>query len=414
MNKKSLLLLIVALLVPFTAVVAQDEPVTITFWHTYNEVSAENEMLTQTVIPMFEEAHPDIRVEAVPYPYDGFRQAMLTALAGGQGPDLARLDIIWSPEFADQGVLASLDEVMPDFQDYADRVFPGPLSTNLYEGHYYGLPLDTNTRVFVYNQAMYDAAGIEAAPTTIEELAAQCDAITDLGDEVYAFSDGGTSGWNVLPWIWSFGGDITDPDITTATGYLNSPQTVAAFDFLKSMLDSGCFSDGMIGSGIDNWGGYFNDSIASILEGPWLYPAAAGQYPDFEVNATLMPAGEGGSVSVVGGENIVMFNTSPNQEAALEFLRFTQSPEYQLAMSETGQLTVLPELLETDYYKDHPYYPLFLQQLETARARTPHPAWTQMEEVLSDAGQLILRGEVPTQEALDMAAEEIDALLAAS
>ncbi len=414
MNKKSLLLLIAILMVPFTAVVAQDEPVTVTFWHTYNEVSAENEMLTQTVIPMFEEAHPDIHVEAVPYPYDGFRQAMLTALAGGQGPDVARLDIIWSPEFADQGVLAALDEVMPDFQDYADRVFPGPLSTNVYQGHTYGLPLDTNTRVFVYNQAMYDAAGIAAPPATVEEMAAQCDAITALGDEVYAFSDGGTSGWNVLPWIWSFGGDITDPEITTATGYLNSPQSVAAFDFIKSMSDSGCFSDGMIGSGIDNWGGYFNDSIAAILEGPWLYPAAAGQYPDFEVNATLMPAGEGGSISVVGGENIVMFNTTQNQEAALEFVRFTQSPEYQLAMSETGQLTVLPELLETEYYQNHAYYPLFLEQLETARARTPHPAWTQMEEILSDAGQLILRGEVPTQEALDMAAEAIDALLAES
>jgi len=410
--RKLLFLLIVTTFIPFGLTVAQDEPVTITFWHTYNEVSAENQMLTETVIPMFEAQHPNIKVEAVPYPYDGFRQAILTALAGGQGPDLARLDIIWSPEFADQGVLVALDEVMPDFQQFADRVFPGPLSTNFYNGHYYGLPLDTNTRVFVYNQYMYDAAGIEAPPATIEELAAQCEAITALGDEVYLFSDGGTSGWNVLPWIWSFGGDITDPDITTATGYLNSPQTVAAFEFLKEMTDSGCFSDGMIGSGIDNWGGYFNDTIASILEGPWLFPAGEAQYPDFEIKATLMPAGEGGSVSVVGGENIVLFQGSDNQEAALEFLRFTQSVEYQLAMSETGQLTVLPELLETEYYTNHPFYPLYLEQLETARARTPRPAWTEMEQILGDAGQLILRGEMPAQEALDLAAEQIDALLA--
>jgi hypothetical protein len=34
-----------------------------------------------------------------------------------------------------------------------------------------------------------------------------------------------------------------------------------------------------------------------------------------------------------------------------------------------------------------------------------------MEEVLSDAGQLILRGEATPQEALDAAAAEIDALL---
>lgn len=413
MNLKRLLLTAAVAALPFSAVAAQEEPVTITFWHTYNEVSAENQMLTETVIPIFEEMYPNINVESIPYPYDGFRQAMLTALAGGQGPDLARLDIIWSPEFAEQGVLLAVDEVMPDFQEYADRVFPGPLSTNYYEGHYYGLPLDTNTRIFVYNQAMFDAAGV-SVPTTIEELAAACEAVTALGEEVYVFSDSGTSGWNMLPWIWTFGGDITDPEITTASGYLNSPQTAAAYDFLKEMIDSGCFSDGFLGSGIDNWAGYFNDSIASMIDGPWLFPVAESQYPDFDINGALMPEGEGGSVSVVGGENVVVFTGTPNQEAALEFLRFTQSPEYQLPMSETGQLTVLPELLETDYYKEHPYYPLYLQQLETARARTPHPSWTEMETILNDVSQLILRGEVSTQEGLDLAAQEIDAILAAS
>ena len=81
-------------------------------------------------------------------------------------------------------------------------------------------------------------------------------------------------------------------------------------------------------------------------------------------------------------------------------------------MSETGQLTVIAALVENDYFKNHPYYPLFLKQLETAKARTPHPAWTEMESILTDAGQLILRGEASPQEALDAAAEEIDALLA--
>lgn len=125
-----------------------------------------------------------------------------------------------------------------------------------------------------------------------------------------------------------------------------------------------------------------------------------------------MPAGEGGSISVVGGENIVLFNGSKQQDAALEFLRYTQSEEYQQQMSTVGQLTVLNALVDTDYFTSHPYYPIFLEQLQTARARTPVPQWTSMEEVLSDAGQLILRGEASAQEALDAAAEEIDSLLA--
>lgn len=412
MRKVLLVLAVIALVLVTSTVLAQDQAVTITIWHTYNEVGPETDMLTKTLIPEFEAAHPNIKVEAVAYPYDGFRQALLTALAGGTGPDLARLDIIWSPEFAQQGVLAQLDTVMPDFKDFSDKVFPGPLSTNSYEGHYYGLPLDTNTRVMAYSPDMLSKAGITAPPTTMDEVTADCAKIKTLGEENYLYSDSGTSGWNLLPWIWSFGGDITSPDMTTATGYLNGEKSVAALEFLKARSDEGCFSDGMIGSGIDNWGGYFGGSIATILEGPWLWPVASAQYPDFKIEGALMPAGDGGSISVVGGENIVMFNTTQHQDAALEFLRFTQSADYQQQMSTVGQLTVLSALVDTDYFKNHAYYPLFLQQLLTARARTPVPQWTKMEEILTNAGQSILRGEMTSQDALDVAATEIDALLA--
>jgi multiple sugar transport system substrate-binding protein len=411
-NKLVFLIVLSLVLVCSISVSSAQEPVTITFWHTYNEVSPENQTLVDVLIPMFEEQHPDINVESVPYPYDGFRQALLTSAAGGEGPDLVRLDIIWSPEFAAEGVLMNLSESMPDFQDFADQVFPGPLSTNLYEGAYYGLPLDTNTRVFIYNPALYEAAGIEAAPETIEDLQAHCEAIKAVDESAYVFSDGGTSGWNVLPWIWSFGGDMTDPEMTTASGYVNGEASVAAVQFLADMISNGCFSDGFIGSGIDTWGGYFGGTIGAMLEGPWLYPTAEGQYPDFEIGAALMPAGEGGNISVVGGENVVIFAGTQHPEAAMEFLRFTQSEEYQLEMSKVGQLTVLNSLLENEYFTDHPYYGVFLEQLQTAKARTPHPNYTEMETVLSDAVQLALRGEVSAQEALDLAAEEIASLLA--
>lgn len=406
------LLIIAALLIPVGAVQAQDETVTITFWHTYNETSPENEMLVETLIPMFEEMHPNIKVESVPFPYDDFRQALLTALAGGEGPDLGRVDIIWSPEFADLGMLAPLDEMMEDFDTYAEQVFPGPLSTNFYNEHYYGLPLSTNTRIYLWNATMYEQAGIDGPPETIDDVRAQCDPITALEDDTYVFSDGGTYGWAVLPWIWSFGGSITDPDITQASGYLNGEATVAAYEFLYEMVDGGCFSPSFLGGGMDSGTGYYTDVHAAILGGPWMYSIAEAQYPEFEVHGAMMPAGDGGSISVIGGENIVLFEGAEHPEEAMEFLRFTQSEEYQLRMSEVGQLTVQPGLLENEFFQDHPYYGLYLQQLENARARTPHPQWTSMEEILTDAGQLILRGELSAQEALDAAAEEIDALLA--
>ena len=142
-----------------TPTAAPAGPVTITFWHGYN-ADVETKYLEGTIIPAFQAKFPNITVKAVNIPYDQFRRKLLVAMSGGTAPDLARIDIIWTPELADQGALAQLDVVMPDFAKLKDTFLPGPLSTNFFNGHYYGLPLDTNTRVLVYNKDIFKQEGV--------------------------------------------------------------------------------------------------------------------------------------------------------------------------------------------------------------------------------------------------------------
>jgi multiple sugar transport system substrate-binding protein len=240
-----------------------ETPVTISFWHAYN-ADVEAVYLEETLIPEFEAANPDVKVESVLVPYDQFRRKLLIALSGGTAPDLARVDIIWVPELADQGALANLEEVIPDFATYSEQFLPGPLSTNLYNGKHYGLPLDTNTRVMVYNKDMFAAAGIEKAPETMAEFLNACEKIKTLGDDKYCFADGGTYAWAVNPWIWSFGGDVTDESISTSSGVFNGANTVAAYQFLKDNIDNGYMHPGMLGGGVDSWGGFGTDQIAML------------------------------------------------------------------------------------------------------------------------------------------------------
>jgi ABC-type glycerol-3-phosphate transport system substrate-binding protein len=58
------------------------------------------------------------------------------------------------------------------------------------------------------------------------------------------------------------------------------------------------------------------------------------------------------------------------------------------------------------------YYANFQEQLETAQARTPSPAWPKIDEALNTAFQEVFRGEKEPQAALDDAAKVVDALLA--
>lgn len=392
------------------AVTPSPGPVTISFWHGYNPV--ETKALTEKVIPAFEKKFPNIKVQQQAVPYDEFRKKLLTAIAGGTAPDVIRSDIIWVPEFAEMGALVALDELMPDFATLKAQVFEGPLSTNFWKGKYYGLPLDTNTRVLMWNKEMYDAAGVGAPPKTMDEFLEVCEKIKALGEDKYCFADGGTYAWAVNPWIWSFGGDITDPEITKATGYLNGPDTVAAYEFLLNLYKNGYLSPSILGGGIGTGDGYAKDIYANLLEGPWMPAIFKEQYPQKTIQWALMPAGKGGSISVVGGENIVMFQQSKNKDAAAEFIRFMLSPETQLTMATVGQVPVRTDITE-QAAKEQPYFAVFFEQLKTAKARTPHPAWPKMEDILTSAGQAILRGEKTPQAALDEAAQKIDALLGA-
>lgn len=390
---------------------ATDISGTVTFWHAYGVDSTEVSTLRDVIIPKFNETFPDVKVTDVAVPYDELHQKLVTAVAGDVLPDLVRADLAWVPELANLGVLVPLSTDMPDFQEIADRTYPGVLATNRWQGEYYGLPLDTNTRVQLYNAEALAAAGIDAAPSTVDELMSIAPALKANG--TFAFADNGASGWNVLPWIWSAGGDITDEDVTVASGYLNSDASVAGIQNFVDLYGDGFMPDTVLGDsgGLSTSDGLAQGAYATILDGPWMWPIFGSQYPDFELQAAQVPAGAGGSISVVGGEDIVLTKSSKNKAAAAEFMRFLLSDWAQIEFSKIGQISVLtdvaPQLVELNAY-----YEQFLIQLETAKNRPATPAWSRIDTILQDEIRLAIRGEKTVREALDSAATQADELLA--
>lgn len=385
------------------------EPVTITYWHSMS--NPETEQLAK-VIAAFESQHPEIKVEATRYASDddSFKSAMLTASAANSYPDAARLDIAWVPQYANDGVLLQLDGAMPDFEALKASVFPGPLSTTFWNGHYYGLPLNTNTQVLLWNKAWFAEAGLTEAPKTMEEFAAVACQLSDPAQEKYGYAQGGTYFWAPAPIFYAMGGAFLDEGMTTASGYINGPGSVAAFTMLKDLYDKGCLSPNLMGGGIPTDAGHATGIYAMIVDGPWMVDIYRNNYPEFEVNFALIPSGpDGKTSSVVGGEDVVIFNTSEHTEAAMQWVAYLLSPEAQRTMAEVGVMPVLSSLQGDPALPA--YFNIFMEQLQTAQARVPHPNWPQMDEAANQAYQRILRGDQGVQESLDQAAEEINALL---
>ena len=398
-----------------TATTAAHSPVTITFWGTYGNGgnTAQTSVLNTQLIPAFEKANPDVKVKYVDIPYDSLLQKLTTGAAGGQLPDVLRSDIAWVPQFAALGVFSRLDGTMPNFDTLSRATYPGSLATAAWHGHYFGLPLDTNTRVQISNQQALASAGVTTPPATFADLRA--DAPKLAAKKISVFADGGLQGWNILPWIWSGGGQITDPGLTRASGYLNSAQNVATIQMLVDLYKQGAIPNLLIGNkgAVSTSDGLPKGKYATILDGPWMTGVWSAQYASFKPVYSPVPAGSGGSVSVVGGEDIVLMSSSKQQAADEKFLAFTQSPTWQLAMAKTGQMAVVSADAAQEA-TDSPGLAPFIKQLATARSRPAVPAEPKIDTVLQDDLTPAFTGKSTVQAALDKAAAAIDPLLTAT
>lgn len=389
---------------------SSETPVTINFWHHYSAQSAENETLMNDLIPRFESENPGIKVNAVSHEWAELHDKILVSASSQSLPDVARLDIAWLPEFQQMGVLVALDQEMPDFAEVAGTLLDSALSTANIGGSYYALPLNTNSKILFYNTAMLEAAGVEV-PTTMDEWVEAVRKLSGTnanGQQIWGWNEPALSGWNICPFIWSFGGSLTNEEQTVATGYINSPETVKAVETFAMLAQEGALT-GYNSGDIPMTDGFGTGRYAMMLEGPWKTAELAGAYPDVAYGTAYMPAGEGGSISVLGGEDIAMFNTA-NREAAWKFMQFMTGEYAETAMAKCGQIPVNKVALESDVVKNADYAP-FIQAIETAKARPTVAAWSEMDNELTNAMTAVVNGEKTAQEAMDELAVVFDELL---
>lgn len=399
------------------------EPATVEFWHAFGE--GEEKVLLEEVIPKFNEQYPQITIKATRMPTENLDQQVLTAAAGGAVPDLMRMDNTWIPRMAKEGALLPLAALkdgeveekaeFPGFGEIKARSFEGPMSTNIYDGQYYGVPLDTNTKIAIYNKELLAEAGATEPPKTIDELVALAKALK--AKKKFGITIGGPDAWNMPPWFWTLGGKITDDAYTTATGYLNSDASVKALETIVSWNDEGLLAPPILGGQPGTWEGLRGEegkpaSYMMINEGPWFFGILGDAVKDTMIPAKMPNGPDGSSHSVIGGQDLVFFQGAKQPEAAWVFAQFLLSDEIQTLMAvKTGAIPVIKTAASAEALKDVYYFDEYVAEMETAYARTPSARWNEISDIFGKAFESALRKKATAKEALDKAAAEIDAKL---
>jgi len=386
--------------------------VVLEYWHTYSD--AEEKVLLEEIKPLFETEHPNIELNITRMPYEGLKQQVIAGVAGGAAPDLMRMDIIWVPEFAKLGALQKVNE-LDGFEELKAQLFEGPMSTNYYNGDYYGLPLNTNTKVAIYNKKVLESVGLSNPPTTMQELADVSRQLVKDG-KLPGIGISGVHAWALLPYFWSLGGKLTNDDFSQVEGYLNSPESIQAVETIAAWHEEGLIIPAVLGGEPSTWDGMKKHEYLMIDDGPWFYSILMGEASEeFDVLRDtvrgLIPAGPAGSHSVIGGENLVIFTGSKHTEEAWTFARWMLGEEPQKIMSKVGMIPTNIKAANEPTFLEVPYMKEYVEQLETALPRTPNPQWGEMEGIFNLAVEKVLRGESDVTTALNQATQQIEAIL---
>jgi multiple sugar transport system substrate-binding protein len=382
----------------------------LTFWHTYS-ANSEAKVLNSKVIPEFNKKYPNVKIKSVTMPTDNFKQQVLQAAASGSAPDVMRMDLTWVPQFANLNSLVAVDG-MDGFNDIKTNSYKAAVNTCKWKDKYYGIPLDTNTTIAIYNKTDLKDAGLSDPPKTLDELAQAAEKIKGQHPNGL-IGISGTGMWAMAPFFLSLGGKYCDDNYTKATGYVNGSESIEALTKLVGWYDNGLIGKCMLNGQPGTWDGLkAKNGYMMINDGPWFYTLQDKKTTGNDTYA-LMPTNTSKSISVVGGEDMVMFQNCKNQQAAWAFMKFMFSDYTQKTMAlEVNQYPVNKKVAQLPELTADPVFKVYMDQLNTAWARIPNPSIEEMDKDISLAFEKAFRHKGTVKENLDTLAKQLDTLFA--
>lgn len=304
-----------------TAAFAQDQ-ITLKFWDNQQTESGLSQY-QQEAVKRFEAENPNIKVEVTTVPYPEYQQRLLTAVQGGNAPDVSTLDQIWIGAFAKAGAIAPLDEQAKAAGVNSDTFFKGAWESANFEGKLWGIPFNVDVWFFSFvNNALLKEAGVDpASMASFAGLKAAAEKLTDASKGRYGVGLFGHKGEDTVvvldSFIFSNGGKVLDENGKCA---LTGPEAVEALGFLQSLVPFA--PQGILNASSGDMRELFlNGSLAlefwPALEQPTLQKSKL----DWDFVAGHAPEGKT-PIGTYGGWNLAVYESSPNKEAAWKFIQF--------------------------------------------------------------------------------------------
>lgn len=315
----------------------------------------------------FERDHPTVRVVIEKGPITLLTDAVRAGISGGAPPDVVQSHAFSA---AGQGLAQPLDDLWAAHLNEAD-FFPGAVEDVVWAGRKYGVPLDTNALVLLYNAEILRRAGVpEPRPDmTFAEFETLVQRLTSADGQRRGFVVPNSTWWT-YGWIKANGGE------TVAIGNdgqvqlrLDSPEVVQTVSFLSGLIQKGYAfppraADSHNGDAVAL---FASGTVAIHASGSWDLVTLRRGLPGSDFRVALMPKGVTGAPgSAMGGSSMWVPQGAEHRELAFEFMTHLISDANALRLAkEEGRLPARPRVFEDPFFAD-PALQVFLEQLRTA------------------------------------------------
>lgn len=415
MKRNLSILLIVSMLLVFSAVSMAETEVRIVGWGGTDQSIVE-ELINKFVVP--ELAAKGITAVYEPI-VDDFQKNLINSLSAGTAGDLFYMDIFWAEYIIKAGQVEPLDDYLTKSTVISkDDIIPSLLDGFSFDGKVYGIPKDFNSLALVYNKDLFDIAYIQYP----NENDTWDDLENKLAKVVEAF-DGEVTGLALAPEFARFGAFAYaagwEPFVDGKTNLMD-PAFKEAFNWYTGLKEKGLgVMPADIGQG---WGGgaLSTEKVAAALEGAWILGFLRDNAPNLKYGATLLPKNPGTGQSgnfiytVAWGINA----NSKNKDAAFKVMEALTSPTAQQWILERGLAIPSRKALA-----DNPYF----------KKDTPEAQANEIVFLGASAGNVkpfkfkeyggkwmdpinvalseVMSGQKTVDEALEVAQEQLDELL---
>lgn len=393
-----------------TAASASDsaaQPTELTVWY-FDKVSME------TVIPLFEQSHPGVKVNFVEQPFGDMSKKYLAALAAKQGvPDVIGLDTSMVGQFLDAGenLMAepySAGELKNDFIDWKFN------ATTTSSGEMKAMPWDVATGVMFYRPDVFKAAGLPTEPDQVAKSVATWDDFIKAGQAIKDKTGGETTivgnEHDIFnAGFWQNGGTIVQDGTVVLV-----PEGLAPLQTAVKAKNAG------IGGNIPAWSERWapalqSGKIATVIMGGWMLGNLQNLIDPDGAGNWRVTAAPGGAFSN-GGTYLQIPQLAEHKQLAWEFTRFvtTDTEALNTVFQKTGIVPAYKPAWQSPIYDQpvpylggQPAFRLMVNLAQQVKPLAYSPVDALGTDLLNAQVDLAIGGKASPDQALKTAASQL-------